>query len=163
MPFDRLIAAMDTWAAEQLGVIEVFAQVGCTKYKPRSMAFAESISPAEFADKVHGSSVMVAHAGMGSVLTALEVGRPLVIMPRRGDLLETRNDHQIATAKWLADRSGIYVAMSEGDLPQALSRAMLSGAENREISPNASPQLVGALRLFLTNDQDWASGHQNQF
>lgn len=149
MPFDRLIMAMDKWAAGRVGSVDVFAQIGATNYRPSNLRFADSISPKEFREMVRVAKVMVAHAGMGSVLTALEVGKPLVLMPRRGVLEETRNDHQIATAKWLAVRTGIFVAMDEAELPTVLDRALISCDNAQQISTYASPSLIGALKEFI--------------
>jgi UDP-N-acetylglucosamine transferase subunit ALG13 len=67
------------------------------------------------------AELVVAHAGMGSIITALRYQRPLLIMPRRAALGEHRNDHQVATAKWLIDRPGIEVAWDESELPACLN------------------------------------------
>lgn len=151
MPFDRLVSAMDRWAAAQTGKIDVFAQVGKGGYRPNAMRFAESISPREFTATVASSALIVAHAGMGSVLTALEFGKPIVLVPRQGALQETRNDHQIATARWLMDRSGVYVAMSESELPVAIGRAMVMPEAGEQIPKYATTSLVSALKEFIGN------------
>ena len=78
---------------------DVFAQVGPTDLRPRHIEWAPFIEPAEFRERVRACSAMVAHAGMGSILTAMEFGKPILVMPRRGALMETRNDHQVATAR----------------------------------------------------------------
>lgn len=149
MPFDRLVTAMDQWVANQNQPVDVFAQIGVTDYLPSHLRFVQSMSPKEFGEMVQASKVIVAHAGMGSVLTALEGGKPIVLMPRRGELKETRNDHQIATAKWLADRKGVFVAMDEPELYEALENALNSNSSCQEISSDASPELIGALKGFI--------------
>ena len=54
------------------------------------------------------AAAIVAHAGMGTILTALETGKRLLVMPRRAALGEHRNDHQLATVSrspsWAASR-----------------------------------------------------------
>lgn len=151
MPFDRLILAMDQWAAAQLGKVDVFAQVGKEGYRPNAMRFAESISPRDFTATVANSALIVAHAGMGSVLTALEFGKPIVLVPRQGALQETRNDHQIATARWLMDRPGVYVAMSESELPLVIGRAMEMPKIGQQIPKHATTSLISALKEFIGN------------
>ncbi len=74
------------------------------------------------------ADVVIAHAGMGSIISAAEFGKPMVLLPRRGSLRETRNDHQIATAKWLRSKPGIFVADSEDELPTVLARALADSA-----------------------------------
>jgi UDP-N-acetylglucosamine transferase subunit ALG13 len=90
----------------------------------------------------------VAHAGMGSILTALEIGKPLVIMPRRAALGEHRNDHQLATAQRFAGRDGVAVAIDETELPLRLDELHDVSSQPR-ISPYAPDELVAALRAFI--------------
>lgn len=149
MAFDRLVAAVDAWAGRRMPALDVFAQIGPSSYQPRTLRYAQALSPAEFNATVAKADIIVAHAGMGSVLTAMELGKSLVLMPRRGDLQETRNDHQIATAHWLAGRPGIFIAMDEGQLGAALEAALAAGQRTAAISPYASPSLLSALREFV--------------
>jgi UDP-N-acetylglucosamine transferase subunit ALG13 len=135
--------------AQTPGVPAVLAQIGPSDLVPANVDWRHALSPAEFNAAVARADVIVAHAGMGSVLTAMELGKPLVLMPRRGDLQETRNDHQVATAKWLAARPGIHIAMDEHELPAALSAALASVQGTATIEPYAAPQLLEALRQFI--------------
>ena len=94
---------------------------------------------------------IVAHAGMGSILTALEYGKPILVMPRRGDLRETRNDHQVATAQRFRGLPHVAVAFDEQELVEKLDGLdrMMCGAR---IGPHASPELLAALREFVNDD-----------
>ncbi|MBY0241084.1 MAG: glycosyl transferase family 28 [Burkholderiaceae bacterium] len=153
MPFDRLIRAVDLWAGHTRPDADIFAQIGDSAYRPAAMRYTRSLTPPEFAHTVAEADVIVAHAGMGSVLSGMERGKPLVLLPRRGDLQETRNDHQIATAHWLARRPGIFVAERDADLPAALAGAMaaaiMAANGGAAISPYASPDLLAAVRQFI--------------
>ena len=125
MPFDRLIKAMDAWAAEH-PEHRVEAQIGDSTYVPLSMTVYASMPPKLFIRKMAEADVVVAHAGMGTIINAAEYRKPLVLMPRRGTLRETRNDHQVATARWLNEKPGIFVADTETNLPGALSEALIT-------------------------------------
>lgn len=151
MPFDRLIQALDEWAKAQTSKVNIIAQIGTTSYKPSQLHAVASLSPVAFRDAIREAEIIVAHAGMGSVLTALEFGKPLVVMPRLGARHETRNDHQVATANWLSTKQGIYVAMGESELAGAIDCARAQTLTVNEISPFASPELIGALRAFIQN------------
>lgn len=129
-PFDRLIQWMDAWTAAHQGE-DVFAQIGEGDYEPSHMAFARMLPPREFERRVREAEVFVAHAGMGSVLTALEMGRSLVLVPRLHALREHTTDHQLHTAAWLRDRPGIQVAES----PEALDQAIARDRERRANAP----------------------------
>lgn len=149
MPFDRLILAVDEWMGKQSGSVSVLAQIGNSNVVASHLKIVTSLSPGEFRDSVKSAEIIVAHAGMGSVLTAMEFGKPLVVLPRLGARQETRNDHQVATAKWLATKPGVYVAMDESELPMAIDRARHQALATAEISRFASPELIGALKEFI--------------
>jgi UDP-N-acetylglucosamine transferase subunit ALG13 len=144
-----MIEALDNWLKGQGGTAEVVAQIGRTDYKPRHLEYVASLSPDAFREAVRRAEVIVAHAGMGSVLTAMEFGKPLVVLPRLGALQETRNDHQVATANWLSTKPGVFVAMNEAELGSTIDRARSQSLRTTEISPFASPKLITALRTFI--------------
>lgn len=149
MPFDRLIVAMDKWAASLPIQLDVFAQTGASEYRPQTMRFRQSLTPEEYTKAVRACTLMVAHAGMGSVLTAMEIGRPLVLLPRRGALRETRDDHQVETAKWLLHHANVFVAMDEKALPGVLEKALCACSSKQQIAAHASPPLLDALKQFI--------------
>jgi UDP-N-acetylglucosamine transferase subunit ALG13 len=97
LPFDRLVEAVDEWAAT--AGEDVFAQIGPTALRPRHIEYVQFVSAAECANRMQAASYIVAHAGMGTILMALQLGKPLLVMPRRADLGEHRNDHQRANAR----------------------------------------------------------------
>jgi UDP-N-acetylglucosamine transferase subunit ALG13 len=156
MPFDRLVSAVDRWAAGS-GRRDVLAQIGEGTYQPSFIQFVRHLEPRAFRSTVKQADLLIAHAGMGSILTALEVGRPILVMPRRGDLLETRNDHQVATATRLSACGRVTVAMDEEQLTERLQRlGKIRAAE--QIGPHASPKLLRALRTFIATGERVGTG-----
>ena len=121
LPFDRLVRAVDDWAREH-GRDDVFAQIGASENPPTHVQWERFLSPPEFKAKAREADVIVAHAGMGSILTALELGKPIVVMPRRAHLGEHRNDHQSATVSHLNDGVDIAIAADEEELAGFLER-----------------------------------------
>jgi UDP-N-acetylglucosamine transferase subunit ALG13 len=147
MPFDRLIAAVDTWAAAT-GRDDVIAQIGDSELQPSALESFERTLPAEFERLCAEAELIIAHAGMGSILTALKHGTPVLVMPRRGALRETRNDHQVATAIALAAAGRVLVAMDEDELVTRLHD--LGPVEaSPTISADASPELLDAVGRFV--------------
>jgi UDP-N-acetylglucosamine transferase subunit ALG13 len=147
MAFDRLIKAVDQWAA-QSGRSDLFAQIGPSDFIPRHMEWTKELRPAEFRKRLMDATAIVAHAGMGTILSALELGKPLLVMPRRGDLRETRNDHQIATAKRFEEQGRLAVAYDEAALSEKLDHLALL-KPGKPIDHRASPELLQRLRNFV--------------
>ncbi|MBO0332662.1 hypothetical protein J0X12_03495 [Sneathiella sp. CAU 1612] len=151
--FDRLIKGLDNWALDS-GYKDIFAQVaelGEEGYKPRNFAWQSFLDPDNFKSRFEGADLIVAHAGMGTIITALTMKKPLLIMPRKGALKETRNDHQIATAEQFARRSGIYVAKDETELGPVLDELIANPPSkiNEAASEFAEPQLLQSIRNFI--------------
>lgn len=153
LPFDRLIEAVDAWAARRQGVHRhsLFAQIGETAYRPAHIEFAELLEPPEFRKRVLWADVLVAHAGMGSILTALQYGKPILVMPRQGRLKETRNDHQVATAVRFKEMNKVAVAMDESEIPAQLDGLAALGRAER-ISDLASDELIAAIHGFIHSE-----------
>lgn len=147
MPFDRLVRNLDVWASRHPDV-EVFAQIGESAFVPRSMQWAKTLDPDDFRRKVMASEAIVAHAGTGVILTALQHSVPILVMPRRAFLLETRNDHQVATASRFGESGRIAVAKDESELGPALD-LLRSMDRPRSISAFASPSLIHSVRCAI--------------
>ena len=144
-PFDRLIRVMDDWAANA-GRSDILAQIGGGTYLPRQMEYTRSLSKKEFGEAMAKADLIVAHAGMGTVITAGRLGRPLVIMPRIQKWGEHTTDHQIATANWLRDKPGIFVADTDSDLPGAISKAFHEKGEVACLPPFAPVEFTDRVR-----------------
>jgi UDP-N-acetylglucosamine transferase subunit ALG13 len=151
-PFDRLIRAMDAWAAGAAAAgsepAELVAQIGEGSYQPRHMRWVKSLERADYARAVAGAELVVAHAGMGSVITAGEYGKPIVLLPRLASRGEHTNDHQVDTARWLRDRPGLYVADAEGDLPAAIAAARAAGGGQASLGTTAPEAFLHRIRRF---------------
>ena len=149
LPFDRLIQAMDRWARLHRSH-ETFAQIGDGAYEPKNMPWTRFLAPGEFVDRVRISSLIVAHAGTGSFFLAAETNRPVVMLPRLAAKREHTTDHQVHTARWLSQKRGVYVAMTEEELPDAIARAQGPGSlvANR-VTPYAPTPFLAEVRKFL--------------
>ena len=147
MAFNRLISAVDTWAAEHPKQ-EVFAQIGPDGLPPKHMNWVRFLEPGEFNSRLTDCDAIVAHAGMGSILMALQYGKPILVMPRKGSLMETRNDHQIATARKFASNEQVLVAMDESEISERLN-ALLNARAAEQISSVASEELLATIREFI--------------
>lgn len=148
LPFDRLIQAMDAWAAGHPQT-EVFAQIGAGAYVPQHMGYERMITPAEFRRRSESANTIVAHAGMGSVITASELGKPIVLLPRLASAREHTTDHQLHTAGWLTARPGIFVASSEADLAKQIAAAQQMARSSKTLSKFAPAAFTDKLRTAL--------------
>lgn len=145
--FDRLVRTVDAWALDA-GRNDLYFQILDGAYEPKSGPFARELPFADFDERVRAADVLVSHAGMGTILRALELGKPILVLPRRAELGEQRNDHQLATARRLRETGRCHVALDEAELT-----AKLAGVDALEplgrIEDRASEELLAALREFV--------------
>ncbi|MEL7466318.1 MAG: glycosyltransferase [Pseudomonadota bacterium] len=150
LPFDRMTKAVDDWC-EATGRADVFGQIsrpGRDGYRPKRYNWVERLAPDAFNETFAAAELIVAHAGMGSILSALSGGKLIVVMPRLARYGEHRNDHQRATAKQFANRAGIMTAADEKELPYVLDRALRVAPQWRGdyVPPFAESRLIDAIR-----------------
>lgn len=147
LPFDRLIYAIDVWAGTRARS-DVVAQVGASSYRPANIHTKDRFSVDEFRAHVAKARLVVAHAGMGSLITALEIGKPIIVLPRQAALKEHRNDHQLATARYMEEHNLARVATSEDDLVRRLDDWQEAGPPLR-ITEHAGSELVARVSTFI--------------
>lgn len=147
LPFDRLISAVDRWASQHRA--EVFAQTGSSSLRPKHIQWQDFIGNAEANERLRTADLVVAHAGMGTILTRLETGLPLIVLPRRAALGEHRNDHQFATARRLSHLQGLWVADDEDALRERMS-LFERPIDTHHLSTVASPSLIAAIQEFVS-------------
>lgn len=144
LPFPRMIDSVAKIAAELNE--EIIAQVGPDE-TPRDFETHATLAPAQFSTFFSNARVVVAHAGIGSILSAKKFGKPVILVPRRHDLGEHRNDHQMATAREVEGRTGVYVAWDEDELREILHRTDLISSNN---TPGAQAEdLLSYLRSVI--------------
>jgi exopolysaccharide biosynthesis glucuronosyltransferase PssE len=151
LPFDRLISAVDAWAG-RTGRRDILAQIGPSELRPQFIEYRPFLSPTEFSRHFDNAELVIAHAGMGSILSAMSQGKPILVMPRFASLNEHRNDHQLATARRFRELGRILVAMDAQELDEQLNRLESIPTASR-IGIYASPELLATVRAFLRGER----------
>lgn len=143
-PFDRLVGAMDRLVGQGVVKDEVFAQVGVGGLKPRHMKAAEVLDKAQFDALVRQASSFVGHAGMGTITMALDLKKPLLVVPRRREHREIVNDHQVETARRFEEEGQVLAAFEVDDLPQRLAALSTFVPRPRTAHPDDVAHCIGA-------------------
>ncbi|HLN53774.1 MAG TPA: glycosyltransferase [Lentimicrobium sp.] len=146
-PFDRLIQYLDEWSSLS-GFKDIEAQISKAKYFPGNFPFFDFIPPAEFDERFNKADLIISHAGMGTIISALQYSKPIIVMPRLAKYKEHRNDHQLATAISFSKLNYVKTAFNKDELFDALNeRSHLLPAP--PISPFASSDLINAVSQFI--------------
>ena len=144
-PFDRFIKIIDE-VAPQINE-EIIAQVYKCGFTPKNIKTVDFLAPDEFNNLFDKADLIISHAGMGTILSALQKHKPIIIFPRIAALGEHRNEHQLATAEKFKELGSVYVAMNEQKLKELMLRKDL--VPLHEIGAEASESLIQSLEEFI--------------
>jgi UDP-N-acetylglucosamine transferase subunit ALG13 len=148
LPFERLVKCVDKFC--QINPkIKVIGQIAKSQYKPLHFENHETLTIPEFSDFFDQAEIVISHAGMGSILTALCAAKPILIMPRLTEHSEHRNDHQVGTAEKFGKQLNCSVFNNFDELNQVYQRA-ISVNISQEMSPYAPAQTLLNLKKILT-------------
>lgn len=143
--FDRLVEAVDTLKSSNVITEDVVVQVGSGSYEPKHLKAIEYCSPTEFVDFITKSSIIITHAGIGTIGQAIALAKPVVVVPRKAALGEASNNHQWTTAKQLESEGKVLVAYEVSELPDKLEQAKNFVPAQGE----SGERIIQAVRTFL--------------
>lgn len=118
--FDRLLAAFDDWDGHE----ELVVQHGPSAVRPAHARCSDFLSFEENVELIEAARVVVTHAGVGSVLLALERDKRPVVVARLHRFGEAVDDHQQAFAERLAREGLVRLVDLEREGPDALLAAL---------------------------------------
>lgn len=94
---------------------EVLWQTGPTKVDDLGIEGRSTLATGELEAAIEAADVVVAHAGTGTALTCIRLGKQPVLIPRRAGKKEHVDDHQMQTSEYLAGL-GLAVVAEADDL-----------------------------------------------
>lgn len=115
--FSRLIKFMDELALKI--EIPIFLQIGYAKYLPINCEYARYLKKQELEAFYEKSRLIVSHAGVGSILTAVRLDKNIIVFPRRQVFHEHIDDHQLELVKML-EHPLVHPALNENELENAI-------------------------------------------
>lgn len=126
--FDRLIRMVDDIATDLDGSFRV--QIGNGEYVPENVDWFRFMPDSEILELYCEASVVVAHAGAGTILTALSHESPVVLVPRRERYDDVFDDHQLELTNALSGRKDVFVVTETDDLKTAIETARSQSVES---------------------------------
>lgn len=144
-PFNRFIKAIDEIAKD---ISEpIIAQVYKNTYTPHNIKTVDFLDPDEFNKLFNEARIIVSHAGMGTIISAMTKDKPIIIFPRLASLGEHRNEHQLYTAMEFDDLGYVYVAYDKKQLKDLMLERNLKSLHH--ISMSVSKELINSLVNYI--------------
>lgn len=138
-PFDRSLDIVEPLAAEH----ELVIQHGHTPPRPGLRAeWIDFGAYDEIVELMRRSDAVICHAGVGTIMTALSIGKHPVVLPRLAAHGEHVDDHQLQITTTFADRGVVVACLMPNEIADAVERARTLPP------PNAAPvgDLLDAVR-----------------
>ena len=120
--FERLMRALEALPASELNV-----QHGPVASPPCATGY-DYLPFGRVVELMQEADLVVSHAGVGSILCALQAGHVPIVFPRLKRHGETVDDHQVELALALAERGAVLVATTPDELRVAVESAPRRGA-----------------------------------
>ena len=78
---------------------EVVVQAGFTKFESKDMKIFKLIDKKKLSKLQDKADLIITHGGVGSIISSLEKGKKVIVVPRLKKYNEHVNDHQIQKAE----------------------------------------------------------------
>jgi len=131
---------------------EVLWQVGCTDVSDLPLEARPRVPAKELEEAIAAADVVIAHAGCGSSLAALQAGKKAVLVPRLQARGENIDDHQVQLGEELSSRD-LAIVRSVEDLRSEDLR--LAAASSVRQGMNQSFSVRVARRCSSNTSQGW--------
>ena len=135
-PFDRLVSWVDGWRSERSA--RVVIQHG-SSVAPRAADGVSVLPPADLQALFSAAVAIVTHGGPGTIAAARDAGVVPIVVPRRPELGEHVDDHQVRFVARLAADGSVVAPTGEDALWRALDRALQDPGTFRSPADDRSP------------------------
>jgi UDP-N-acetylglucosamine transferase subunit ALG13 len=134
---NRLLEEIDRLVENGMIKGRVVAQTGNSTYIPKHYEHYNFLSSDKMSNCIRKSDVVVSHAGIGSIITAREFRRPIVVVPRLKRYGEHTDDHQVQIAKELGRQGKVFAVFDIRDLLTSIKKAKRSKVKDLGITKMA--------------------------
>lgn len=146
--FSRLIKEMDKIAGQIEE--EVIMQIGETKYEPVNTKYFRYASREEMNEIYKNSRIVVCHAGIGSIISALEYKKSIIVVPRSKEYEEAIDDHQFEITRELEKEGMINAIFDIRQLNNVLMNKISDNNEkNHNNDGNRNTELIKSLKEYI--------------
>lgn len=147
MPFDRMLRLVDRWSQHHRRT-DLFAQIGESDFRAKHFPCEQWLTPAEYRERLEACTGIISHAGTGTIIQGLMLGKPILVLPRLARHAETRNDHQVGTARYFESRGLLMAAYDDEGFSRALEQFETFTPRER-MTEFASTSLLDRISAFI--------------
>lgn len=128
---------------------DVIVQKGYTKFESKDMTLYNQLPIGEIKKLVSKANLIIAHGGVGSIITSIEQRKKVIAVPRLKKYNEHVNDHQIDIIKSFDEMGYIIGIKDVSQLSEALER--VKKFEPKEYVRNTG-NIIKIVEEFIDNN-----------
>jgi UDP-N-acetylglucosamine transferase subunit ALG13 len=144
-PFDRLLQKVDELVKKRKIKEKIIAQIGYSTYKPKNYEYFTFTSEEKILELNKRARLIITHAGAGSIITALQFRKPIIVVPRLKKFNEHVNDHQVQIAKAFEKEKKVLACYDIEDLEKVIIKAK----KFRPRIKKEKPKIFSIIKNFL--------------
>ncbi|SKB64202.1 UDP-N-acetylglucosamine transferase subunit ALG13 [Lachnospiraceae bacterium] len=118
---NRLVQAADD-LAKKLDE-EIFVQTGHSGYTPVNCDHTQFMNEADYNNRIKNCRILVTHAGVGTIISGLTAGKPVIVVPRLKKFNEHVDDHQLQIAEAFAKKKNVLSCPDVEELEKFIKKA----------------------------------------
>jgi UDP-N-acetylglucosamine transferase subunit ALG13 len=123
-PFDRMTDWIDDWLATAPGAVRCILQHGYSR-PPRLAEARARLTYPEVQELIAQAHAVVCHGGPATIMDCRRVGLTPLVMPRKRDLGEHVDNHQVLFTRRIADAGMIRLVDDEATLHRSLTEEIM--------------------------------------
>jgi UDP-N-acetylglucosamine transferase subunit ALG13 len=148
-PFPRLLDAVCSVANDLPQ--PVIVQYGNTPFQCSYCQGIDFMEMSEFQSHIKESELVILHAGAGSLINAIQLGKTPVVLPRKAELSEHIDNHQVEFSQELSKSNKAIVVDSVDNILSATKRAIEIQNGKLVKDNNTKPKMVKIVSDLLDN------------
>lgn len=118
---NRLLKELDRYVKEENITEEIFAQIGNSDYLPQNFSYEKFLNKEEFDSKIRQADLIIAHSGVGTIITSLQAKRPVLVYPRLAKYHEHVDDHQLQIAEAFEKKDYVMCCRENDSLKEKIT------------------------------------------
>lgn len=149
--FSRLLSAVESYLSTMELRDSCIIQKGYSDFSSKYAECYDFVSKKDFMFYLQSASVVVTHAGAGTMLTLAKNNVFPVVVPRLERYDEHLNDHQLDIAREFAELGLCDLVLDVGELRSAMAR-VTSGNKNVKYLSSKNELISSLKTVFSAND-----------
>lgn len=119
---NRLLKLIDNLVLNGKLKESIFAQIGNSTYIPQNYSYERFLDKDEFEKKILESSLVITHSGVGSIISAVNKKKPIIVFPRLKKYGEHVDDHQIEIAEAFEKKNYVKIYRENDNLERLIEK-----------------------------------------